>query len=190
MSPMTFETDLAPEQSSVPDSDARYEWVDGQLREKPPMGAESNRVATVLIHLLDSHAAAHRLGLVFSQECGYQIFSSQPKKVRKPDASFIARGRLPNDRPPRGNVLIPPDLAVEVVPPNDLAEDIETRVADYLQAGVKLLWVLYPGTRSLWVIRQDGSAAHLTEAHDLSGEEVLPGFTCPIQALFADIAAP
>src|SRR5947209_7441922 len=91
-----------PEHLLTLDTEHRYEWVDGKLREKPPMGAESNRAATVLVRLLDSYAVAQAAGLVFSQECGYQIFPNDSKKVRKPDASFIARGRLPGDRPPRG----------------------------------------------------------------------------------------
>jgi Uma2 family endonuclease len=169
------------------DSEHRYEWVNDKLREKPPMGAGANRVATILVRLMDAHATAAGLGLVFSMECGYQVFPHDPKKVRKPDASFIARGRLPNDRPPRGQVTIAPDLEVEVVSPNDEAEEIDQRVADYLAAGVKLLWIVYPASRSVWLVRRDGSAARLTEADELRGEDVLPGFACPVRTLFADL---
>jgi Uma2 family endonuclease len=165
----------------------RYEYVDGQLREKPPRGAEVNRVATILARMLDAFAAENLLGLVFTQECGYQIFTADPTKVRKPDVSFIARGRLPNDRPPRGHVTIAPDLEVEVVSPNDLAEEIDQRVADYLVGGVPLIWVIYPASRSAWVLRKDGSAAGRAEADDLDGEDVLPGFRCPLRSLFADL---
>jgi Uma2 family endonuclease len=187
MNPILLEDGSLPEELLIFDSEHRYEWIDGQLKEKPPMGAEANRVATILVRLLDDYAASHQLGLVFSQECGYKIFPSDPKKTRKPDVSFIARGRLPNDRPPRGHVTIPPDLEVEVVSPNDLAEEIDLRVADYLAAGVKLLWIVYPATRSVWVFRQDGTAARLTEAQELTGEDVIPGFTCSVRTLFADL---
>jgi Uma2 family endonuclease len=169
------------------DHGRRWEWINDQMREKPAMGAEANLVATVLVSLLHAHAHANKLGLVFSQECGYQIFPADPKKVRKPDASFIARGRLPNDRPPRGHVNVPPDLEVEIVSPNDLAEEVDQRVADYLSAGVKLIRIVFPASRSVWVMRQDGTAARLTEAQELNGESVLPGFTCPVRTLFADL---
>lgn len=169
------------------ESKHRYEWIDGQLKERPPMGAEANRVATVLASFLEAHARANRLGLVFTQECGYKIFPHDPKKVRKPDVSFVARGRLPNDRPPRGHVTIPPDLEVEVVSPNDEAEELDARVSDYLAAGARLLWIIFPATRSVWIVRRDGTAARLTEAQDLSGEDVIPGFTCPLRTLFADL---
>lgn len=165
----------------------RFEWVDGQLKEKPSMGAKANRVATILARLLDTHAVAHRLGLVFTAECGYQIFPHQPCRVRRPDLSFVMRGRLPNDDPPDGHMRIPPDFVVEVVSPNDVAEDLEARVSDYLSVGVRLVWIIYPKNRSAWIVRPDGTAARSTEAHELSGEDVIPGFTCSIRTLFADL---
>ncbi len=186
MNPL-LETGLSPEDLLIFDREHRYEWIDGQLKERPPLGAESNRVAAILIRLLDAYAATNQLGLVFASECGYKIFASDPKKIRKPDISFIARGRLPNDRPPRGHITIPPDLEVEVVSPNDLAEEIDERVADYLAAGVKLLWIIFPSTRSVWALRRDGTAARLTETQELSGEDVVAGFTCPLRTLFADL---
>ncbi len=187
MPPVAVEPEAPADFYRTLDGEHRYEWINGQLRERPPMGAKANRVATILVSLLNSFATAHRLGLVFSQECGYQIFKGEPKKVRKPDASFIPRGRLPNDRPPSGHVQVPPDLVGEVVSPNDEAEEVEARVDDYLRAGVKLLWVLYPTTHSVWVVRADGSAARLTEGKELSGEDVVPGFSCRVEELFEGI---
>jgi Uma2 family endonuclease len=157
------------------------------LQEKPPMGAKANRVATILAHQLEGHADEHKLGLVFTQECGYQIFPHKPKQMRKPDVSFVPHGRLPNGQLPDGNMLVPPDLAVEIVSTNDLAENLEERVNDYLRAGVKLLWLIYPSTRSVYVVRLDGSAARLTEAQELSGEDIVKGFSCPVRKLFSGI---
>jgi Uma2 family endonuclease len=181
--------DLATDQQALDDLLALaekdgYELIDGQLVEKP-MGAESSRVTVRLLVRLGAYVEAQQLGFVLDSECGYQkIFPNDPKRVRKPDVSFIARGRLPNDRTPRGNVSVYPELAVEVVSPNDAAEDIETRVDDFLGAGTKLMWVLYPNTASVWVIRKDGSAARLKGSQELSGEDVVPGFACQVQALF------
>jgi Uma2 family endonuclease len=163
-----------------------YELIDGQRVEKP-MGAESSLLAGALVELLRAHVRVHGLGRVFPSECGYQIFPEDPRKVRKPDVSFIAHGRLPDGRAPRGNVRVAPDLAVEVVSPKDLAEEIEARVVDYLAAGTRLMWVLYPGARSVWVVRPDGRAARLTGEQELSGEDVVPGFACKVQDLFAEL---
>ena len=184
MTPITIEPEAPAEFRLTLGAEQRYEWINGELHERPPMGAKANRVATILVSLLNSFATAHRLGLVFSQECGYQIFQGEPRKVRKPDASFIPLGRLPDDRPPSGHVRVSPDLVVEVVSPNDMAEEIEARVYDYLGAGVKLLWVLYPATHVVWVVRADGSAARLTEGKELSGEGVVAGFSCRVEELF------
>jgi Uma2 family endonuclease len=170
----------------VPDLDNGFEWIDGQVVEKA-MGAESSRVGTILCRVLDTHATAHNLGPVFNSEAGYRINVGSSRRVRKPDVSFIAQGRLPDNRVPRGNILIAPDLAVEVISPNDIAEDIEQRIADFLSVGTRLFWIIYPATRSVWVLRKDGSGARLTEAQELSGEDVVPGFSCPIATLFAGI---
>jgi Uma2 family endonuclease len=180
------EREYTPEDILHMEDGHRYELIDGQLVEKP-MGAQSSRIAVILIRLLDTHAAAHHLGLVFATDCGYQIFCSQATKVRFPDASFIARGRLPNDRPPPGHVRIAPDLVVEVVSPNDLAYEIEQRVEDYLGAGVHLMWVVYPNTRRIMVFRKAGAISRLGEAEQLEGEDVIPGFACPVAELFAGI---
>jgi Uma2 family endonuclease len=163
-----------------------FEWIDGQAVEKP-MGLESSRVATTLIRVLDTHVSLNNLGDVFGSEAGYRINVGSSRRVRKPDLSFVTRGRFPEDRLPRGNSTIAPDLAVEVISPNDTAEDIEQRIADFLSVGTRLFWIIYPATRSVWVLRADGTAARLTEGQELSGEDVIPGFSCPVATLFTGI---
>src|SRR6266567_962345 len=83
-----------------------YELIDGKLVERH-MGAESSLIAAAVIFLLNQYVRAHKLGKVFATDCGYQIFPDDPNKVRFPDGSFIARGRLPDDKPPRGHIRIP-----------------------------------------------------------------------------------
>jgi Uma2 family endonuclease len=163
-----------------------FEWVDGHAVEKA-MGLESSLVGGNLITVLGAHVRLNNLGFVFHSEAGYQIPVGSSRRVRKPDVSFVANGRFPDNRPPRGNSRIAPDLAVEVISPNDTSEDIEQRIADFLSVGTRLFWIVYPATRSVWVLRRDGSAARLTEAQELSGEDVVPGFTCPIATLFIGI---
>jgi Uma2 family endonuclease len=169
-----------------PDLENGFEWIDGQVVEKP-MGLESSHVGTTLSRVLGTHVAPNNLGFVFNTEAGYRISVGSSRRVRKPDVSFVARGRFPDNRLPRGNSTIAPDLAVEVISPNDVAEDIEQRITDFLSVGTRLFWIIYPATRSVWVLRRDGSAARLTEAQELSGEDVIPGFSCPIATLFAGL---
>ena len=94
---------------------------------------------------------------------------------------------VPEDGLPEGWLRVRPDLAVEIVSPNDLAQEINARVVGYLSVGVPLVWVLDPSTRLAQVYRQGGSAAWSIQTGELSGELVLPGFTCRVEELFADL---
>jgi Uma2 family endonuclease len=184
----TATLELAPtpalEMLSPVDSDKRYEVIDGELKEKPPMGATANRVATILARKLDFFAEEHDLGLVFTQECAYQIFPHDPRKTRKPDVSFISKDRLTEDDVPDGNMQIVPGLIVEVVSTHDLAEDLEERIDEYLRVGVNLIWLVHPATHTIYVIRRDGTGERLTGEKELKGEDVIPGFSCPLRELF------
>lgn len=84
----------------------------------------------------------------------------------------------------RGFLRIAPDLAVEVVSPNDTVYEVDEKVEELLAAGVRLVWVLNPETRIVEVHRLDGTVSKLHVADELSGEDVLPGFTCPVAELF------
>ena len=164
------------------------EWIDGRIVEKA-MGMESSGVSLNLASILRAHIMARSLGMVFPGDLGYQINVGSSRRVRKPDVSFIAAARLAQMGILRGNARIAPDLAAEVVSPNDKAEQIEGRLADFFSVGTRLFWVVYPATRTVWCVRADGSARRLTEQQELSGEDVVPGFTCPIVSLFDGITA-
>ena len=169
------------------EDDGRFEFADGRAVEKSFMGAQANELALLLMSQLFVYVRANRLGRCFSEKCVYQIFVDEPKKTRIPDGSFIRAGRLPGDRAPSGHMTIPPDLAVEVVSPTDLVENLDERIADFLKAGVRLLWVVIPKTRQVDVHRADGAVARLTETDVLSGEDVVPGFECRLDELFASV---
>jgi Uma2 family endonuclease len=128
----------------------------------------------------------NNLGRVFAPDCGYQIFPNRPKRVRFADASFIASGRLPGDKVPLGHVQIPPDLAVEVISPRDSAYKVEEKIEDYLEAGIRLIWVVYPNTRRILIYRQNGSLSRLGTDDELTGDDVIPGFHCRAAEVFAN----
>ena len=161
----------------------RYELLDGRLVEKK-MGAKSDRVAVQLITHVEHFLKAHPLGFTFGGGSGYRMFPERPNRVRFPDGSFIRAGRLPTDEVPDGYILLAPDLALEVVSPNDEAYEVEDKIEEYLEAGVQLIWVAYPRTKRVMVFRADGSVARLKETDQLSGELLLPGFSCLGAELF------
>jgi Uma2 family endonuclease len=169
------------------DGDRRLEIVDGQLLERPDMGAQSDRVGFFLGSLIEAHSGG-KLGLCFAGQCGYQkIFPNDPKRLRFPDVSFVRSGRLPGNKPPEGHMEIVPDLIAEVVSPNDKAVDIEQRLMDFLRAGVPLAWIIYPRTKQVYVFHQGPASLRLGEGDILEGEDVLPGFSLALKDLFAAV---
>ncbi|HZN64398.1 MAG TPA: Uma2 family endonuclease [Tepidisphaeraceae bacterium] len=162
---------------------SHYELVAGELVERK-QASESSCVGGRLHAMLAAHVAAERLGWVFEQDAGFQCFGDDPDEVRKPDVSFVRYDRLP-DGPPQGHCRVAPDLAVEVIAPHETYTEIETKVDEYLAAGVRLVWVVNPPNRSVRVHRPDGTVGDLRQADELAGEDVVPGFRCAVAALFA-----
>ena len=165
-----------------PDGDA-YELVGGELVERE-MGAKSSYIAGRIYARLDRFCDDQHLGWAFPEGTSFQCFPDDVDKTRRADVSFIRFGRLPREQPPEGHIRLAPDLAVEVVSPNDLAYDVDSKVEDYLHAGVRLVWVVNPMTRTVRVHRSDGPGATLRADDELTGGDVLPGFHCPIRELF------
>ena len=160
------------------------ELVNGQLLERE-MGQKSDSIAATFLILIGVFVREHRLGLMNGAQGSYQGFPDDPNKVRIPDVSFTRRERLPKDGPAEGHGRVAPDLVVEVTSPNDTGDYIESKINDFLAAGIPLIWVAYPETKTLLVHRKDGTANRLQVGDVLDGEDVLPGFRCEVAALFA-----
>lgn len=178
----------SPEELLAMTEGPRYELVDGRLVERH-MGAKSSLIAANLVTVLNQFPGIRQLGLVFAPDCGYQIFPGRPNLVRFPDVSFIPRARLPGGQLPEGHARVVPGLVVEVVSPNDLAVTLEEKVDNYLSASVPLIWVIYPSTRRVMVYRLSGECSRVGPSEEIGGEDVLPGFTCRVEELFAGIPA-
>ena len=183
MSTATQSPPVTPEElERMPDS-VSFELVDGQLEERN-VGSESSWIAGRIFKLLSIFADDHELGLVWPADQAYRCFDDDPDRVRKPDASFIKTGRLQGDNPSRGYETIPPDLAVEVLSPNDQIDKVERKIDEYLDGGVSLVWVVNPDLRRVTVYRKDGTVERIAEDGHVSGEDVIPGFECPTSDFF------
>jgi Uma2 family endonuclease len=78
-----------------------------------------------------------------------------------------------------------PEVVVEVISPTDRYFAVTDKVQEYLDAGVKLVWVVHPEQQTVMVYRATGGDPSLLHIHDsLSGEDVLPGFSCPLASIF------
>jgi Uma2 family endonuclease len=171
---------------SMPDGD-RFELVNGQLLEGQ-MGAIESWVANLIAYHLTHFTFPQSLGMVLSENAQYQCFPTDPHRIRKPDVSFIQSSRVTNEIM-RGFIKIPPDVAVEVVSPNDTYYEVEDKVAEYLTAGVRLVWVANPSTKTIRVHRPEKDPYEVAVGEELTGDEILQEFRVAVKEIFAPPAS-
>jgi len=176
--PMTAEELLR-----LPYDGHRYELIEGELKEMVPAGPRHGRIANVVAFLLTQHARQNDLGVVYAAETGFKL-RKDPDTVRAADAAFVAASRIPPQGEPEGYWDIAPDLVVEVVSPSDSAPAVQSKVTDWLAAGCRLVWVVYPDTQTVTEYRSLKDVQVLTAEQALEGGEVLPGFACAVSDLF------
>lgn len=162
--------------------DKRTELIRGRLVVRDPGGALHGAVANRISYRITAHVEAHELGRVYAAETGFKI-ESDPDTVRAPDVAFVMKHRLPEVEP-RGYPSWVPDLAVEVLAHDDHPADTLEKVAQWLRAGVRLVWLVDSERRTARLYRGDGSESLLDADDALDGEDVLPGFRCPLADLW------
>lgn len=161
--------------------DKRTELVRGRLIVREPAGWVHGVVAMKLGIELGTHVKRTGAGLVLAAETGFKL-ESDPDTVRAPDVAFVAQERIPAGSP-RGFPSLAPDLAVEVLSPDDRPGEVLAKVGDWLSAGTKLVWVVDPTRRMARVYRSDGSEAITPADGTLDGEDLLPGFSCSLGSI-------
>ena len=173
-----------------PPEDILYEIVDGRFEELPPMSTQAAVVASRLTRKMGHFAEKNGLGEVVTEV----LIGLTPRSRRKhrPDVVFVSYGRWPKEKPVPSTDPWPvvPELVVEVVSPKDIAEGVQAKIKEFLDAGVQLVWVIYPQLG--WVIAYETlqKLRGFTMADELDAEPVLPGFRLPLRDLFGDLAAP
>jgi Uma2 family endonuclease len=172
----TWEDTLA-----LPDGE-RYEVINGELKERC-VSTQSSAIAMFIARLLWRWVDSGHAGWITGEAGGFIIFDWMPGDVRMPDIAYTSRSRLPA-MPAEGWVSVPPELVVEVVSPNDLASDVDAKARDYIRAGVDIVWVVFPRTRSVLVYRQDAAPTMFSAGETLSGGETLPDLELSVSELF------
>ena len=170
-------TDL--ERLSLPDR--QFELVRGRLLVREPPGTRHGVISAELLYRVSHFVRRHALGVVCAQDTGFKI-RSDPDTVRAPDLAFISRDHVPRI-PDRGYAELAPDMVAEVLSPDDTPGDVLAKVADWLDAGTRLVWIIDPRRSEARVYRDDGSLSILDANASLDGEAVLPGFTCPLREI-------
>ena len=148
----------------------------------PPAGPRHGEVAGEIYLLLRAYLRSNPIGRAYT-DVGF-ILARDPDVVRGPDVAFVRNDRLPP--PDERDKYFPfaPDLAVEVVSPNDRAGDTLDKVIEYLDAGTRLVWVAHPSRRVVNVYHADRTARLLASGDDLDGGDVLPGFRVTVADIF------
>lgn len=160
------------------------ELVEGVLLEKA-MGYNESSLALFLAGLLNGFVIPHNLGLVTGADGTVELVADL---VRIPDVAFTSWDRLPGRRRPDSPVpMIAPNLAVEVLSRSNTPGEMAAKRQDYFSAGVQLVWEIDSVARTVAVYTAPRQVAVLGANAILDGGSVLPGFTLPVQDLFAEL---
>lgn len=183
LAPQTrFGVALAPQPAPAiaPDSDREYEIVNGQTEVKEMASALHGGVTARLIIRLGGYAEANQLGSVYTPDTTFMIGRNE----RLPDIGFVSAERFPAEGEPAGKWEIVPDLAIEVISPNDIWDKVNQKRHDYFAAGVREVWLISLEAREAQLWTSPFSVQPVSENDDLVSETLLPGFRCRLGDLF------
>ena len=168
----------------LPDDGRRYELIAGTVVSEPLPGFRHGRVVARIVSLLRAFAEAQGLGEVVTADTGF-VLARGPDTLRGPDVAFVDNGRLPSASEESKAFEGAPDLAVEVVSPSNRPDEVHAKVADYLAAGTRLVWVVDPDPdrRTLTVYESLLAPRVLRAEDEVDGSDVLPGFRARVSEL-------
>ncbi|MEX0784972.1 MAG: Uma2 family endonuclease [Dehalococcoidia bacterium] len=168
-----------------PPEGGKMELVCGRVVTHMPVGGEHGSIALSVGSDLRSFVREHGLGLA-GVEVGFRLFEV-PDTVRAPDAHFVRADRLFDGRMPKSFYPGYPDLAIEVVSPDDRDTEIQEKVDDYLLGGTPRVWVVRPERQSVTVHTPDGVARTLRGDDTLTSADAgfdVEGFALPVARIF------
>lgn len=172
---------------ALPETEPASELIDGEVVQKPTPTYEHAIIQTLLSFVLTLFLRAHPIGVAGSE---MRCIFGPPGEERPyvPDLVFVRAERAL--RPGRGQTFRgAPDLAVEILSPDDRPDRVAAKVAFYLLHGVRLVWLVDPDTRTVTILTPDGRSARLGEDATLDGGDVLPGFAAPIRDILPPVEA-
>ncbi len=176
---------LTPDDLEQMSEEGRLELVRGEVLDRAPTGFEHGAIVAKLTMLMNHHATTRRLGKVVTGDVGFHL-AEEPDLVRAPDVAFLPSDSVPTGLAGRRFVEGAPVVVVEVVSPTDRAVDIFERVDDYLNAGARIIWVVYPSLQQVVEYSSPGESRILRPGEKLDGGGVFPGFSCPVGDIFVD----
>ncbi len=180
--PETTHLVTADELERYPQDDYRYELVEGRVLRMSPVGYDHGRVVMQFGSLLHRHLQGRTVGVVVT-EVGFKL-AFGPDTVRAPDIAFIGKDRVPSPNT-RGFLTGPPDVAIEVLSPDDRPPEVRAKVDQYLARGVALVVVIDPDEKTVTTCRSAALPVTLRADEDLLDlSEVIAGFRCRLREIF------
>ena len=167
----------------MPDDGFKYELQAGLLVSEPLPSGRHGWVTASIAGILRAHVKKNRLGVVFAGDSGF-VLARKPDTVRGPDVAFVSRERFERSGEPTKAFAGAPDLAVEVLSPSNTPADMHAKVADYLAAGTRRVWVVDSEAKAVTVYSSLLSPHRLAEDETLEGDEVVPGFQVRVREIF------
>jgi Uma2 family endonuclease len=174
--PQVGEAMTADEFLRLPKFAHKYELISGVVK-MSPASLKHDNIAAKLIMRIGLYLEQNPIGQFYASSVGFRLGENY---VVSPDASFVRSDRLPGGDNPETYGDFAPDLAVEVISPNDRDADTEEKVQLYLTHGTRLIWVIYPRLRTTTIYRINGVITRIQAEGVLDGEDVLPGFKCKL----------
>jgi Uma2 family endonuclease len=167
----------------LPDDGNRYELIAGELVVMSPSRWEHGLIAGQIASLLGAYLLGKNLGRLLVAEPGF-ILSRDPDTVRVPDVAFVSNERLEQVADPSKFAEVAPDLAVEVISPSDSFSYVEEKARMWLDAGTRMVLLVDPASRTVYVYRGSGRVATLSEQDTLDAAEAVPGWKVPVREFF------
>lgn len=165
-----------------PADGSKQELVRGEVVTMPPPGFIHGIVQNNVSFSLTAYARQTKSGRV-TVESGV-VTERDEDTVRGPDVAYWSYERLPADQVPEGYANVAPDLCVEVLSPSNTEQRTTRKVAEYFACGARMVWVVDPEERTVTIYRKPGEGRVLWEDAAITGEDVLPGFSCALTEFF------
>ncbi len=171
---------------SLPEDSNCYEYVDGELVIVANSGVEHGYLALTLGYFLTGFVRTHKLGVTCDSSTAFKMKTGNK---RSPDLAFIAKERLQGlKRLPKGFFDGAPDLAIEIISPNNTFEEIHNKLVEYFENGTRLVWVILPDEECVLVYHKPKPSKLLQLEDSLDGEDVIPNFNLPLSELFQELS--
>ncbi|MCX7967837.1 MAG: Uma2 family endonuclease [Armatimonadetes bacterium] len=163
----------------LPDDGRKYELVDGEAKEVPA-GVEHDAIVVRIGFLM--YPFAQKFGILTASSAGFRMVTGN---IRSPDVSFVLRERLPEGKPPKGFMDGAPDLAIEVISPNEDWAEMGRKLGEYFMSGAKEVWLVDPDKVTVTVYKSLTDVQVFHADDEITGGDLLPDFRCKVADLVA-----